>query len=76
MPSSNAFPPLMRMQRVRFGLSVEIHHLRNASCTVPHLPTKKLSGQSPEHSKAFSLSQAQLEPEALVYRVGVLGTSV
>jgi len=64
--NGNAFPPLMEVPRVRLGLSVVRHHLRNTSCTVPHLPTKKLSCQSLKHSKASSISQAQLELGACV----------
>jgi len=42
MPSNNIFPPLMKMPRVRFGLSVVRRHLRNTSCTAPHLPAKEI----------------------------------
>jgi len=75
MPSGNAFPSSIRMPRVCIRLSVVRRHLRNVSCTVPHLPTKKPSCQFPKHSKTSSLSQAELEPGGLVYWTGVLECS-
>jgi len=69
------FPPSIRMPRVCTRLSVVRRRLRNASYTAPHLPAEKPSCQPPKHSKASSLSQAQLEPEGLVYQTGVLECS-